>query len=109
MLILPAVGGVLGRSSALALLFALAPALAVPAHAAGPRVVDTSQRAVLRTGVLRVQVVAQRSGRIRLVARRGRAVIGQRRVRFARPGARTVGLRLTERGRAAVERCRSAS
>jgi neutral ceramidase len=103
------VGGVLGRTSALALVCALAPALAVPAHAAKSRVVDTSQRSVLRSGVLRVQVVAQRSGRLGVVARSGSVVIGRRGVRFARPGARTVGLRLTERGRAAVERCGAAT
>ena len=81
--------------------------LAPVAEAAKPRPIDTSQRAVLRSGVLRVQVAADRPGRVAVVARRGRTVVARRTVTFRRAGvARTVRLELTARGRAAVERCK---
>lgn len=97
-------GGVLGRAAALAALLAVASATA--AQGAEPRLVDTSQRTVLRSGVLRVKVVAERPGRVDVVVRRGRTIVGRRAVRFRRAGqAGTVRLELTDRGRAAVERC----
>jgi neutral ceramidase len=84
-------------------------ALVIAPAAAGaqPRVLDTSQRAVLRSGVLRVQVVAERPGDVLVSARRGHTVIARRTLRFRGSGTRTARLRLTPRGRAAVERCRS--
>lgn len=78
-----------------------------PAGAATPRVVDTSQRAVLRSGVLRVAVTADKAGRIPLVVKRGRVLVARRVVAFRRGGqTRVVRLKLTERGRAAVEKCK---
>src|SRR5687768_2391023 len=105
LLILRSVGGVLGRAAPLVALLALMTAPA--AGAAQPRVVDKSQRTVLRSGVLRVQVVAERPGAVRVTARRGRSVVGRRTVRFRRPGARTARIKLSDRGRAAVEKCRA--
>ena len=101
---MPRVGGVRGRAAAVVVLLAVVPAPS--ASAAQPRVVDKSQRKVLRSGVLRVQVVAERPGAVRVTVRRGRTIVGRRTVRFRRPGSRTVRLKLTERGRVAVEKCR---
>jgi len=96
---------VLGRASSVAALVAVVAAPA--ASAAKPRVVDASQRAVLRSGLLRVQVAAERRGRLQVVARRGRTVIARRTLAASRAGqTRTVRLALTDRGRAAVEKCR---
>ena len=106
--ILRGVGGVLGRAVAPAVLLAVA--LAPAAHGAQPRLIDKSQRTVLRSGELRVKVTADRAGRVPVVARRGRTVVARRVVRFPRAGAaRTVRLALTDRGRAAVERCRGSA
>ena len=85
----------------------MAVVVAQAADAAKPRVIDTSQRAVLRSGVLRVQVTADKAGRVPVVAKRGRTVVAKRSVRFRRAGQkRTLRLPLTARGRAAVEKCR---
>ena len=103
-LILTRVGGVLGRATALVALLTL---VSAPSSGADePRVVDKSQRGVLRSGVLRVQVVAERRGAVPVTVRRGRTLVARRTLRFSRPGRRTARLRLTDRGRAAVERCR---
>lgn len=73
-----------------------------------------SQRRLLARQRLRVRVRASgrgrkrpRRGRVRLTARQGEAkrLVKPRKLRFRRPGARLVSLRLTRRGRAVLGAC----
>src|SRR5829696_1741936 len=102
------VGAVLGRATVFAALLTVAVA---PVAAAAPaaRIVDTSQRSILRSGVVRVQVSADRAGVVWLRVRRGRTELGRRNVRFGRRSTKIARVRLTRRGRVAVERCRGAA
>ena len=102
--ILARVGGVRVGVSALAALVAvtLAPAAAA---APAPRIVDTSQRSILRSGYVTVRLSADRPGVVRVTVRRGATVLGRRSVTFRRRATKVVRVRLSPRGRAAVERC----
>ena len=103
--ILTRVGGVLRRGTALvAVLAVTVPAAADAAPA--PHIVDTSQRSILKAGVVRVKVGADRRGVVRVSVRLGRTQLGRKRVRFPRRGSRIARVRLTHRGRIAVEKCR---
>ena len=84
---------------------------AAAAPATEVRILERDQRALLRSGVMRVQVTAPRSSRVRLTAtvRRGRRTtrLGARRFVQSRAGTRTVRIRLTRSGRRALAGCAS--
>jgi neutral ceramidase len=81
--------------------------------------ITVDQRSLLSSGTLRLRLRYPRVGRVRVFTRLGRSLVTRppvaltraRSLAFRRPGRRTVGLRLTRAGRAAlrasISRCRA--